>query len=169
MKRPAIILMAISALLLIQLGCGEKYKDLKACNDRVQALLKHNEALTKENNDLRNIMKATYEEQIRVTMDTHRKQVALLEEQVADLGMQWSVSERERLALQAILDQQTNLPKMERNNLLMERTVWICLVLCGFMMSATFAFRYHGLRKHRRDNIVRIVSELTRTGRHSNE
>ena len=175
MHKTAFAFLALAVAIL--LGCAQDQDDtetrrsLAGANDRIQALIRNIKTLEGENAALKQgfdtqsrSLKATYDRELQTANETNRQKVAGLEEQLADLRMALSVSEKQRLALQEVVDQPDRVMVLRENNFAMERVVWISLLFISAIVSICFAVRYHGLRKQRRENIVRVVSELSNTG-----
>ncbi|HLS28051.1 MAG TPA: hypothetical protein VK041_05330 [Opitutales bacterium] len=158
-------------LVLATVGCGgdpEKRKELAAANDRIQMQLRNIETLEKDNERLRQnftnlseSLKKTYEEEKGTIQEANRQRLAVLESEVAELRMQLSVSERQRLALQEAVDQPDRLKVLQDNNFAMERVVWIVTIFLCIISAVVLGLKYLGLRRSRRENIVRLVSELS--------
>ncbi len=166
-----VLLFATACSVLV--GCSSKDPEQRAsvegANDRIQALLKNIRTLEDENRQLKadsaaraDALKKTYDAQASTVAAANRRSTADLEGKIADLQMELSMSEKQRLALQGVADQPKRLQALQQENLSMERAVWISIVFIAAMVSLWLALRYHSLRKQRRDNIVRVVTELSR-------
>ncbi len=166
MTKHAIPMLILSAAFC---GCGadpEERATLEGANDRIQALLKNKEMAEEELRKAKQdfdqqvaTLKSTYERKEQEMGESHRQRVAALEEKLADFRMELSMSEKQRLALEEVVEQPQRLEAMRQNAFAGERTVWIVLVFVALSVGAVFAFRYHALRKERRENIVRVISE----------
>lgn len=165
---PAILLLAISLALPSCKRDEEIRSDLAAANDRIQALNLNNQTLSGENDrikqdftNLTDSLRKTYETEKGTILEASRQRLAVLESEGAELQMRFSVSERQRLALQDAIDQPGRLKILQDNNFAMERMVWIAAVFLCIIPAVVVALKYHGMRRNRRENIVRLVSELS--------
>ena len=160
-------------------GCHSKaerdeQKTIAGANDRINALeksiadceqrlLERNEQvkrLQQENAVLTSSMKETYEEQMRVASDVNRQRVALLEGQVADLRMELSLSEKQRLALEETVNLPEFASSIKQQSFAAERIAYIIII--GFLLATTFFFlrEYLYAKRDSRDNIVRAITRI---------
>ena len=157
-----------ATLLCILPGCGRKpepYTTVVAANERIKALEQNIQTITdekkavkEENAELRGRVD---EVKAQVRIDFEEK-LATVESAKADLEMKLSVSEKLRLAYQELAKQPEHLKNIKEEGFAMERLAWICLCFFSLSISGVTAFKYVTLKRQDRDNIVRLIAELSK-------
>ena len=89
----------------------------------------------------------------------NRALIAALQTDKSELEMRLSDSEKQRMALQGVLDQPERLKIIQAGNCSIERTIWVCLSVAALAMSGMFASQYFRLRAKRREDIVRLIAQ----------
>lgn len=162
------LLTAFIFMPIFLIGCGDnEISEVKAANERIRVLENNLRTLEQENERLQVTMegrteelKSFYDDRIRQLRNDHRLKVADLESKLSEYRMNLSLSEKERIALQEVIDHPERLNEIQRNNFGIERVIWIVLVFIFIGASGFYASKYY-YDKPRRENIVRLVSALS--------
>jgi hypothetical protein len=165
MKRTAITLL----FTVTYIGCGpsDRHNQIESARERI----KDQSTLLSERDSQIKSLKIQHEaeiekqakdhaEALRSLKDFHAKQIADLETKNADLQMELGLSEKQRLALQGLLEQPDRLQAIHNNNNSIERTIWFTICLACLGVSGFIGSRYFALRNKSRDDLIRIIAKL---------
>lgn len=165
MNRTAIVLLVAVGCL----GCnsGERHNQLESANERINDLQKLLAERDSQVEELKLQLATTSEkrakdhaEALRALKEFHAKQIADLETENADLQMELGLSEKQRLALQGLLDQPDRLQAIRTANNSIERVIWFTICLACLGVAGFIGSRYFTLRSKRRDDLVRVIAKL---------
>jgi hypothetical protein len=101
-----------------------------------------------------------HEDDVRALKEFHAKQIAALETKNADLQMELGMSEKQRLALQELLDQPDRLQAIRTANNSIERVIWFTICVACLGIAGFVGTRYFNLRSKRREDLVRVIAKL---------
>jgi len=152
-------------------SCGgtdpELRKELEAANDRIRVLILNNQTLEDSIGRLeaefekdKKHLKEMYKNETGTITENYRQKIADLESQIADLRMELSITNRQRLALQEAVDQPDRLKVLQEDNFAMERMVWIITICLCIIFAVVVSLKSLAYRNSRRENVVRLISEL---------
>jgi hypothetical protein len=166
-------------------GSSEAHKELQSANERIKDLVKLvserdasvkelraelatakaettaalQQASEKHREEIERLKRA-HEDGLVATREVYDQRVASLQTERSELEMRLGNSEKQRIALQGVVDQPDRLKLIEASNWSVERAVWFILFVIGLALSGILASKYFQLRAKRRDDIVRLIGQL---------
>lgn len=127
---------------------------------QIQNLKQEVDAKKQDRTEAETRLMEKHKAEITALKEFHAKQIADLDTKNADLQMQLGLSEKQRLALQGIIDQPDRLAAIRAENSSIERVIWFTICLASLGVACFVGMRYFTLRTKRREDLVRVVAKL---------
>lgn len=174
-SRPKALFVAVLACVALS-GCtsSEEYKDLLAANERIAALLRtiaeneqkiaarDAELATVKASDAKDFeaIQTRHRDELSRRDEQHRTATAELEKRNSELMLELGASEKQRIALQEMVDQPKTVEAAERQSFAVERFVWLMLLLLPTVASFFLLSRYLHERGKTRDALVGLIGQM---------
>ena len=113
--------------------------------------------------DIEARLKKSYLQAAEETEKTHMNEIQNYLQERTSLKEKLHISEMELMASRAALKQPIIIDALKTKNFYAERIVWIVISFIPMLISLSYAHLYYSLRKQKRENIVRVISELSKT------
>jgi hypothetical protein len=166
---PSLLYATLLLALCLYLGCGQdpKYETLRGLQEENQVLQERigdpqgSKAVAGEEADARlQSLRTQYEDQLTTKERLHREKVAQLQREASDLRLRLATVLREKLTLEAMLDQQPRLKKAKTvRSRVQSLVLWMMLGLVLLILGYV-SHRYRAARDRLHLLTMQQVSEL---------
>lgn len=163
-------------LLIIFVGCGENenHAQLDSANERIKDLEKNvieresriislqeelaamKEARTESESELAEKQKA----EVLALREFHAVQLADSASKISELQLELSLTKKELMAVQALLEQPDRLNAIKNSNIAVERIIWIVICISSLSLFVIALQQYKGLRKSRRIDLSTAIGKV---------
>jgi hypothetical protein len=159
---------------LCTLGCGDSNKpnetirglqeENKVLREQIALLESNKSASDKELGSQMRSLKIANEDSLTRERELHRTQAATFEKEIATLRLELGSTQREKIALQEIVDREPRLK--EANAARMGTDVWVLSILLGIslLVIVVVVFRYRSSSDRLNLLVMQRVGELRRVG-----
>jgi hypothetical protein len=107
-------------------------------------------------------LKKAQQEELGKLRELQREKTSQLEQTVADLRLELSSTQRERLALQAIVDQRPRVQDAVQVRLGIERLVWLVFLVCALAALMLIAGKYVRLQRQIAQSVLQQATLIQR-------
>jgi hypothetical protein len=161
-------------LSLCTIGCSDLHKP----NETIQGLQEENKVLREQTTLLENnkkvsveelqsqmqSLKTAHEESLTRERELHHKQAAALEKEIASLRLELSSSQREKIALQEIVDREPRIKDATAARMGTDLWVLALLLVLSLLMNVFVVFSYRSANDRLNLLAMQQVGELRRLG-----